>query len=93
MTNANTTPDPITVRAFEEEHSLDRIIGRRLTAIREQSMMTVDELAVLTGLPADCLQEHERAEIPLPLTRIRRIAAALDTDAVALMSRLLFPGS
>ncbi len=86
-------PDPATQAIFDRETRMDQIMGRRLESIRERAMLSIEDLAALTGLPEDCLVEHETAQIPIPLNRIRTIASALDTDAVTLLTRLLFPAS
>ncbi len=71
--------------------TLDAIMGRRLRNIRQAAELTPEELAQLSGMPGHELADYESGEIPLPLTRIRALAAALDTDPLGLLARLLFP--
>lgn len=79
------------LKQFEKEHLGDVILGRRLTKIRERAMLTREDLKLLSGIPIDELIDYENGQIPISLNRMRAIATALDTDAVTLMTRLLFP--
>lgn len=80
---------PIT--ALRREATLDQAIARRLTQIRESAQLTLQELAVLSGIPKEVLDESETGGEPISLSRLRSIATAMDTNAVTLMIRLLFP--
>ena len=80
------------LKQFEREHLCDVILGRRLTKVREQAMLACEDLALFSGIPIDELIDYENGQIPISLNRMRAIASALDTDAVTLMTRLLFPG-
>lgn len=84
------TTDHLAQLLADEERD-DRVLGRRLRTARERACLTIDELATLTGIPSDCLHDHESGQSPLSLTRIRLIASALDTDTLTLLTRLLFP--
>lgn len=86
MTRPQTTPTPT-----DHEQRLDRIMGRRLIRLREEAELSLEDLSILSGIPREELAEHETGEIPLPLTRLRAIATALDTGPAALLTRLLFP--
>lgn len=81
---------PIT--ALRCEATLDQAIARRLTRVRESAQLTLQELAMLTGIPEEILAEGETGSEPISLSRLRTIAIALDMNAVALMTRLLFAG-
>lgn len=74
-----------------QEPMLDRITGRRLTRIREQAALEIEELSILSGIGSDELAEHEAGEIPIPVTRLTPLALALGTDPLTLLARLLFP--
>jgi len=76
---------------YEKEYIGDVILGRRLAGIREQAILTRKELALLSGIPIDELIDYESGQIPISLNRMREIASVLDTDALALITRLLFP--
>lgn len=78
---------------YDREALDDRVLGRRLANIRKHAMLTRAELAAMTLIPEDELTDYESGSIPLGLTRMRQIAAALDTDPVTLLCRLLFPVS
>lgn len=82
-----------TQMVYVKEHHLDRIIGRRLVKTREDLSMSVEDVAALMGLPTVTVQEHEDAEIPLPLSRIPQLARALEMPLQVLIERLLCPGS
>jgi len=76
---------------YEKEYISDVILGRRLAKIREQAILTQEDLALLSGIPIDELMDYENGQIPISLNRMRAIASALDTDAVTLVIRMLFP--
>ena len=75
----------------QDTETLDAIMGRRLIAIRRAAQLEPAELSSLSGIPACELEDYESGTIPLPLTRIRSLAAALDTHPISLLLRLLFP--
>ena len=89
MTRSSITP--LLQRLLDREAEQDRMIGVRLRSTREASFLTQRQLATLSGIPEADLADYESGEIPIPLTRLRLIAAALDTDAVTLLTHLLFP--
>ena len=78
---------------YDREAIDDRVLGRRLARIREDAMLGRAELASMTLIPEDELADYETGAIPLGLTRMRQIAAALDTDPVTLLCWLVFPVS
>ena len=88
------TRDPInrlTAITLNQESHRDRIIGRRLRAIREDADLSLEELEALSGIPVTCLEEHELGEIPLPMSRVRPIASVLDLHPLDLFIRLVLP--
>lgn len=78
---------------LEREPHLDRIIGRRLAAVRDSQHLTLDELSALSGIPQDELTDYEAGEIPVSMSRVRLIAATLDLTPSDLFTRLVCPGS
>lgn len=78
---------------LSHEATLDQIMAKRLTQIRKSACMPLKEMSTLTGIPKEILAEGETGSEPISLSRLRSIAIALDTNAVALMIRLLFPSS
>ena len=70
---------------------LDNTLIGRLRQLRENACITRDELAAMTLIPEDELEDYETDQIPLGINRMRQIAAAMDADAMTLLARLLFP--
>ncbi len=83
-----TTP----INTLSYEATLDQIMAKRLTQIRKSASMTLTEMSTLTGIPEEILAEGETGSEPISLSRLRTIAIAFDTNAVTLMTRLLFAG-
>lgn len=77
---------------LEREPHLDRITGRRLAKLRESRDLTIPDLAALTGIQADELQDYEAGRIPIAISRIRLIAAILDLHPMDLFTQLVCPG-
>lgn len=76
----------------EQERHLDRVIGGRLSKFRTALSLSREDLAALSGIPEDELAEHESGEIPIPMSRVRPIAAVLDLHPLELFIRLVLPG-
>lgn len=90
-TDQDIKPNALTNITLEHEAALDQLIGRRLANIREAALMTRGQLAILSGIPEMLLAENESGNDPLPLSRLRSVAVALDTNTVELIIKLLFP--
>lgn len=92
MTNANDSPlEDQHHETLLNEQRMDRIVGRRLTRLREAASLTLDDVHALSGIPEEGLTDHERGEIPLPITRLTPIATALGMTPESLLRRLLCP--
>ncbi len=86
-----TTP-PLTIQQHLDQNQLDdRLIGRRLKSLRQQVCIEPQELADMSRIPLDELEDYKAGRLPLGITRMRQLASALDTDAMTLLARLLFP--
>ena len=79
------------LKKYDREYLDDALIGRRLRQLRQSACITRDELAAMTLIPEDELKDYETGQIPLGITRMRQIAAAMDADTMTLLARLIFP--
>ena len=59
--------------------------------MRRSASIRLAELSQMTGIPVDELAEHETGVLPLPLSRVRSIAVALDRHPLDLFVRLICP--
>lgn len=55
---------------LHREQLLDRVLGGRLRRAREDSGLSLNDLAELTGLPRDELMDHETGTLPIPAVRL-----------------------
>ena len=76
---------------LEREAHVERILGKRLAAIRDARMLSIGELAALSGIQEDELVHYEEGAIPIALSRVRLIAATLDIPPMELFTRLVCP--
>ncbi|HEV2483852.1 MAG TPA: helix-turn-helix transcriptional regulator [Puia sp.] len=58
-----------------------RLLGRRITQLREQQQMTLDTLAARTGLDPSQLTAIEAGHIDIPITTIFLLAKAFGITA------------
>jgi hypothetical protein len=89
--------DPMTTTThhphLDLEMALDRLIGRRLRAIRTELGLSLPELATRTGFDPNELAEHETGTLPLPLSRAGVLAMCVGRTPAGLIAELLgFPG-
>ena len=70
----------------QDDHLLK--FGRRITYLREQQGLTIDELALRSGLAVDEITRIEKGEIDFQLTAIYALARGLGVKPARLMEGL-----
>ncbi|HWB90655.1 MAG TPA: helix-turn-helix transcriptional regulator [Puia sp.] len=66
-----------------------RLLGRRINELREERRLTIEALAMLTGLDPGDLAAMEAGKIDIQLTTIYRLARGLGITAGEFLN---FPG-
>jgi transcriptional regulator with XRE-family HTH domain len=62
--------EPPRCSPLELEELTDRRIGRGIARMRRRAGLSVEDLAIRSGLPAEELRDHERGLLPIPLSRV-----------------------
>jgi transcriptional regulator with XRE-family HTH domain len=63
-----------------------RQLGRRLSQLREEKGLSIADLATLTALEPNDINDMEAGKLDIPLTTIVALARALDTTPAQLLT-------
>lgn len=75
--------------ALEAEEAEDRRIGDRLYHLRLVRGASLEGLAAAAGIDVEELADHEAGRCPLPVSRMVRLAMALETTPEHLLRSLV----
>ncbi len=94
MPSTDLEPPPITwakaqhMRSRADTHAVDRHVGLRLEARREELGLSRDDLARQAGVPAVRLRQFEAGETSIPASALLPLAQALTTPVGYLFAGL-----
>lgn len=70
------------------EHTTDQLLGLRLLILRETRGIDLEQFAQRANLPPHSIAESESGAMPIPLSRVKRYAAALSMTPMDLLEAL-----